>query len=112
MYTLNTAKMRRNMFFDITLHMKAGQTIGIIGRTGAAKSTLVQLIPVCMMTEGEIRIDGHPVQEYPLRHLRDAIAMVLQKTRFFPEPSGITCGGEGGRHGGRDRRGMQNRLRG
>ena len=69
---------------DITLHMKAGQTIGIIGRTGAAKSTLVQLIPrLYDVTEGEIRIDGHPVQEYPLRHLRDAIAMVLQKNTLF-----------------------------
>ena len=69
---------------DITLHMKAGQTIGIIGRTGAAKSTLVQLIPrLYDVTEGEIRIDGYPVQEYPLRHLRDAIAMVLQKNTLF-----------------------------
>ena len=44
----------------------------------------MQLIPrLYDVTEGEIRIDGHPVQEYPLRHLRDAIAMVLQKNTLF-----------------------------
>ena len=58
--------------------------MGIIGQTGAAKSTLVQLIPrLYEATEGTVYIDGHPVQEYPLKHLRDSIAMVLQKNTLF-----------------------------
>ena len=58
--------------------------MGIIGQTGAAKSTLVQLIPrLYESSEGSIFIDGHPVQDYSLSHLRDAIAMVLQKNTLF-----------------------------
>ncbi len=69
---------------DINLHIKAGETVGIIGQTGSAKSTLVQLIPrLYEATKGVVSIDGHPVQEYPLDHLRDAIAMVLQKNTLF-----------------------------
>ncbi len=69
---------------DISFHIKPGQTVGIIGQTGAAKSTLVQLIPrLYEATGGTVYIDGHPVQEYPLRHLRDSIAMVLQKNTLF-----------------------------
>ena len=72
------------MLSDISLHIKAGQTTGIIGQTGSAKSTLVQLIPrLYDVTEGEVRIDGHRVQEYPLKPLRDSIAMVLQKNTLF-----------------------------
>ena len=69
---------------DISFHIKPGQTVGIIGQTGAAKSTLVQLIPrLYEATSGTGYIDGHPVQEYPLKHLRDSIAMVLQKNTLF-----------------------------
>ncbi len=69
---------------DISFHIGAGETVGIIGQTGSAKSTLVQLIPrLYDVTEGTIFIDGHPVKEYPLEHLRDAIAMVLQKNTLF-----------------------------
>lgn len=69
---------------DISFHIKPGQTVGIIGQTGAAKSTLVQLIPrLYEATEGTVYVDGHPVQEYPLKHLRDSIAMVLQKNTLF-----------------------------
>ena len=69
---------------DISFHIKPGQTIGIIGQTGAAKTTLVQLIPrLYEATEGTVYIDGHPVQEYPLKGLRDSIAMVLQKNTLF-----------------------------
>ena len=69
---------------DISLHILPGQTVGIIGRTGSAKTTLVQLIPrLYDVSKGQILIDGHPVQEYPLRPLRDAIAMVLQKNTLF-----------------------------
>ena len=69
---------------DISLHIKAGQTVGIIGQTGAAKSTLVQLIPrLYDVTQGTVYVDGHPVWEYPLRELRDSIAVVLQKNTLF-----------------------------
>lgn len=69
---------------DISFHIKPGQTVGIIGQTGAAKSTLVQLIPrLYDVTEGTISIDGRPVKEYPLKNLRDSIAMVLQKNTLF-----------------------------
>ena len=69
---------------DISFHIKAGQTVGIIGQTGSAKSTLVQLIPrLYEATKGTVYIDGHPVAEYPLRVLRDSIAMVLQKNTLF-----------------------------
>ncbi|HJC74162.1 MAG TPA: ABC transporter ATP-binding protein/permease [Candidatus Mediterraneibacter faecavium] len=69
---------------DIDLHISAGQTIGIVGQTGSAKTTLVQLIPrLYDVTKGELLIDGKPVEQYPLRHLRDSIAMVLQKNTLF-----------------------------
>ncbi len=69
---------------DICLHIGAGETVGIIGRTGSAKSTLIQLIPrLYDATEGQVLIDGRRVQEYPLRPLRDAIAVVLQKNTLF-----------------------------
>ena len=69
---------------DITLHIGAGETVGIVGQTGAAKSTLVQLIPrLYDITSGGLLIDGHPVEKYPLKHLRDAVAMVLQKNTLF-----------------------------
>ena len=69
---------------DISFHIEAGQTVGVIGQTGAAKSTLVQLIPrLYDATEGVVKVDGVPVQEYPMAHLREAIAMVLQKNTLF-----------------------------
>ncbi len=85
MCTLNTTRRRTNMCFPIfPSTSEPGQTVGIIGQTGAAKSTLVQLIPrLYEVTEGTVYIDGHPVQEYPLKHLRDSIAMVLQKNTLF-----------------------------
>ena len=58
--------------------------MGIIGQTGSAKSTLVQLIPrLYDVSKGVLKIDGYPVREYPLDHLRDAIAVVLQKNTLF-----------------------------
>ncbi len=69
---------------DISFQIRGGETIGIVGQTGSAKSTLVQLIPrLYEATEGEVRIDGRPVNRYPLEHLRDAVAMVLQKNTLF-----------------------------
>ena len=69
---------------DINLHIEKGSTVGILGGTGAAKSTLVQLISrLYDVSEGEVRIDGKNVKEYPVEHLRDAIGMVLQKNTLF-----------------------------
>lgn len=69
---------------DISFDIKPGQTIGIIGQTGAAKSTLVQLIPrLYDVTSGSIFIDDHPIYEYTQEHLRDSIAVVLQKNTLF-----------------------------
>ncbi len=75
---------REYVLSDISFHIEPGQTVGIIGQTGAAKTTLVQLIPRLYEAEkGRIYIDGIPVEEYPMEHLRDAIAMVLQKNTLF-----------------------------
>ena len=69
---------------DINLHIRAGQTVGIVGQTGSAKTTLVQLIPrLYEISSGQLLIDGCPVEEYPLKHLRDAVAVVLQKNTLF-----------------------------
>ena len=69
---------------DISFTVGAGQTVGIIGKTGSAKTTLVQMIPrLYDASRGEVRIDGRPVKSYPLRHLRDAVAVVLQKNTLF-----------------------------
>lgn len=69
---------------DISFHIKPGQTVGIIGQTGSAKTTLVQLIPrLYDVSRGVVKVDGVDVKEYPMRHLRDAIAMVLQKNTLF-----------------------------
>ena len=69
---------------DISLHLRAGQTVGIVGQTGSAKTTLVQLIPrLYDISAGELLIDGQPVERYPLKHLRDAVAVVLQKNTLF-----------------------------
>lgn len=69
---------------DISLTIRPGQTIGIIGPTGSSKSTLVQLIPRLYEADlGTILIDGHPIYEFTQAHLRDSIAMVLQKNTLF-----------------------------
>ncbi|BCN29246.1 ABC transporter ATP-binding protein [Anaeromicropila herbilytica] len=69
---------------DISFEIKSGQTVGIIGPTGSAKSTLVQLIPrLYDVSSGSIFIDGHPIYEFTQKHLRDSIAMVLQKNILF-----------------------------
>lgn len=68
----------------VNLHIEAGQTIGILGGTGSAKSTLVQLIPrLYDVTEGCVKVGGHDVREYDLQALRDAVGMILQKNVLF-----------------------------
>ena len=80
----NKSTAKEYVLSDISFHIQAGQTVGIIGQTGASKSTLIQLIPrLYDATEGEIKIDGVDVKKYPIRHLRDAIAVVLQKNTLF-----------------------------
>jgi ATP-binding cassette subfamily B multidrug efflux pump len=69
---------------DVSFHIKPGQTVGIIGQTGSSKTTLVQLIPrLYDATKGTVRIDGVDVKNYPVKHLRDAVAVVLQKNTLF-----------------------------
>ena len=69
---------------NVDLHIKAGQTIGILGGTGAAKSTLVQLIPrLYDVTTGSVKVGGVDVRDYDIEVLREQVAMVLQKNVLF-----------------------------
>ncbi len=69
---------------DINLEFKPGETVGIIGGTGSAKTTLVQLIPrLYDVSAGRILVGGVDVRNYPLKTLRAAVAMVLQKNVLF-----------------------------
>lgn len=69
---------------DIDLHIRSGETIGIIGGTGSAKSSLVQLIPrLYDVTEGSVRVGKEDVRNYDVEVLRDAVSMVLQKNVLF-----------------------------
>ena len=69
---------------DINLHIKAGETIGIVGGTGEGKSTLVQLIPRFYdVLSGEVLIGGRNVKDYSLYALREGVSMVLQKNMLF-----------------------------
>lgn len=75
---------KKNVLHEIDLHIKSGSTVGILGGTGSAKTTLVQLIPrLYDVTSGEVFIDGLNVKQYSIKHLRDAIGMVLQKNTLF-----------------------------
>ena len=68
----------------VDLHIKSGETVGIIGGTGSAKSTLVQLIPrLYDATEGSVLVGGIDVRQYGLEALRKQVAMVLQKNVLF-----------------------------
>ena len=69
---------------DVNLHIRSGQTIGILGGTGSSKSTLVNLIPrLYDTTEGAVYVGGVNVKEYDLETLRNKVAMVLQKNVLF-----------------------------
>ncbi len=79
-----SANADRPVLEDIDLHIKTGETIGIIGGTGSAKSSLVQLIPrLYDVSEGSVRVGKRDVREYDLTVLRDSVAMVLQKNVLF-----------------------------
>lgn len=78
------SKAEKNTLSHVNLQIRAGETVGIIGGTGASKSTLVQLIPrLYDATEGIVRVGGHRVQDYNLKALRDAVGIVLQKNILF-----------------------------
>lgn len=79
-----SATAERKALSDIDLHIRSGETIGIIGGTGSSKSTLVQLISrLYDTTEGTVRVGGVDVREYDIETLRNAVAMVLQKNVLF-----------------------------
>ena len=79
-----TGDMDKCSLHDIDIHIKSGETIGIIGSTGSAKSTLVQLIPrLYDATAVTVRVGGRDVREYGLDDIRGQVAMVLQKNTLF-----------------------------
>ena len=78
------ADAREYALSGVDLHIRAGQTVGILGGTGSAKTTLVQLIPrLYDATEGVVKVGGHDVKGYNLTTLRDAVGIVLQKNVLF-----------------------------
>ncbi|MBU5303327.1 ABC transporter ATP-binding protein [Eubacterium callanderi] len=73
-----------NILTGINFSIASGETVGIIGGTGSAKTTLVQLIPrLYDVTDGQVLVGGHDVRDYTLDHLRSVVAMVLQKNVLF-----------------------------
>ncbi|NLM79178.1 MAG: ABC transporter ATP-binding protein, partial [Ruminococcaceae bacterium] len=69
---------------NINLHIDSGQVVGIIGGTGSAKSTLIQLIPrLYDAVEGQVSVGGIDVRDYDIKSLRDQVAVVLQKNVLF-----------------------------
>lgn len=69
---------------NINVDIKSGETVGIIGGTGSAKTTFVQLIPrLYDVTEGAVKVGGMDVRDYDLKSLRNSVAMVLQKNVLF-----------------------------
>lgn len=74
----------KNVLENINLHLKSGETLGIIGPTGSSKTTLISLIArLYDVSDGEVLVGGHNVKEYDLKSLRDACAVVLQKNTLF-----------------------------
>lgn len=78
-------KTKETLVLDkINLHIKSGQTVGIIGGTGSSKSTLVSLIPrLYDVFSGSVKVGGVDVRDYDLEELREAVAVVLQKNVLF-----------------------------
>ena len=69
---------------DVNVHIRSGQTVGILGGTGSGKTSLVSLIPrLYEAQEGTVRVGGRPVADYTMEHLRDAVSVVLQKNTLF-----------------------------
>ena len=79
-----SATAEKNVLEGIDLHIKSGETIGIIGGTGSSKTSLVNLISrLYDVTEGSVKVGGHDVREYDLEVLRNQVAVVLQKNVLF-----------------------------
>lgn len=77
-------KSEKPVIEGMNLSIASGETVGIVGGTGSAKSTLVQLIPrLYDVSAGEIRVGGLPVKNYTIKNLRSAVSMVLQKNVMF-----------------------------
>lgn len=77
-------KAEKNALSDIDLHIRSGETIGIIGGTGSSKSSLVQMISrLYDATEGTVKVGGVDVRDYDLETLRNEVAVVLQKNVLF-----------------------------
>lgn len=73
-----------NVLENISFTINPGETVGIIGATGSGKTSLVQLIPrLYDVSSGEVLVDGINVREYSIKHLREAVGMVLQKNVLF-----------------------------
>lgn len=78
------AGAQNNVIKNATFKIESGEMIGIIGATGSAKTSLVQLIPrLYDVTEGELLVGGVNVKDYKIKGLRDAVSMVLQKNVLF-----------------------------
>lgn len=79
-----SASAQKNALSDVNIHIPSGATVGILGPTGSAKTTLVSLIPrLYDVTEGTLKVGGVDVRKYDLQVLRDNVAMVLQKNTLF-----------------------------
>ena len=79
-----TEKAQKPALSHVNLHIPAGATVGVIGGTGSAKTTLVQLIPrLYDATEGTVKVGGRDVRDYDMAALRDAVGIVLQKNLLF-----------------------------
>ena len=79
-----SATAKHRALKEVSLHIPAGSTVGILGGTGSSKSTLVQLIPrLYDVSEGTLKVGGVDVKDYDLQVLRDNVAMVLQKNVLF-----------------------------
>ncbi|MDQ5851718.1 MAG: ABC transporter ATP-binding protein/permease, partial [Chloroflexota bacterium] len=75
----------RPVLYNVSLEVRPGQTIAIVGPTGAGKSTLVSLIPRFFDPwEGRVTVDGHDVRDVQLKSLREQVALVLQESFLFP----------------------------
>ena len=79
-----SADAERDALAQIDLHIRSGETVGILGGTGSSKSSLIQLIPrLYDATEGTVRVGGVDVRDYDLDSLRNAVSVVLQKNVLF-----------------------------
>jgi ATP-binding cassette subfamily B protein len=79
-----SAKADKNVLEGIDLHIKSGQTVGVIGGTGSSKTSLIQLIPrLYDVTGGCVKVGGRDVRSYDIETLRDQVSVVLQKNVLF-----------------------------